>query len=143
MRRNILRIAGVFLVIVVLATSAFVWATGSKKNFATYEQAMHDKKPFVVLFYAPWCTYCHKFMPTYQDLSVVYKGKYNFVTINGEDIAYYRVVSDYSIGAYPTIYIVDPTIDNRILISNTLLEDVNKVKKELDRYLRIRAMIKQ
>lgn len=143
MRRNIFRIAGVFLVVIILAVSAFVWASGSKKNLMTYESAMQDNKPFIVMFYAPWCSYCHKFMPTYEDLSVAYKGKYNFVTINGEDAAYYSVARDYAVGVYPTIYIIDPTIDNRILINNTLLGDVNKVKAEFDRYLRIRAMIKQ
>lgn len=147
---NVLRIVGVFLVVAVLATSAFVWAFSPKKDLkpseynvgTTYESAMQDKKPFVVLFYADWCTYCMRFMPKYKILEDVYKDKYNFVMIDAENPAYEKVVRDYAIGGFPTIYIIDPTIDNRVLISNTLYDDLRKVRVELERYLRIRAMIK-
>lgn len=146
---NVLRIVGVFLVIAVLATSTFVWAFSPRKDLkpseynigTTYELAMQDKKPFVVLFYADWCTYCMRFMPKYKILSEVYKDKYNFVMINAENPAYEKVVRDYAIGGFPTIYIIDPTIDNRVLISNTLYDDLRKVRVELERYLRIRSMI--
>ncbi len=136
---------------VVAVTSAVVWAFSPKANIkpseynigTTYELAMKDKKPSVALFYADWCTYCMKFMPKYKILSEVYKDKYNFVMINVDDPHYKKVVSDYDLSGFPTMYIIDPTIDNRVMLNNALYDNLMKVRIELNRYLRIRAMIKQ
>lgn len=145
--KKILIISAVILTIVV--TSTVVWAFSPKKDVkpseygigTTYELAMQDKKPFIALFYADWCTYCMRFMPKYKILSDIYKDKYNFVMINAENPVYDKVVQDYAIGGFPTIYIIDPTIDNRILINNTLYDSLPRLRAEFDRYLRVRAMI--
>ncbi|MDD3436688.1 MAG: thioredoxin domain-containing protein [Candidatus Gastranaerophilales bacterium] len=138
------------IVVAVVLTSAFVWAFSPKKNLKpseydigiTYASAMKAQKPFIALFYADWCTYCIKFMPRYKMLSDIYKDKYNFVMINVDNSSYGKVINDYDISGFPTIYIIDPTIDNRILINNALYGDLAKLRTEFDRYLRIRAMIK-
>lgn len=148
-KKTIFRILLIFTTMIILATSAFVLAFSPKKDLKpseygigiSYEAAMQDKKPFVALFYDDWCTYCMRFMPKYKVLSDIYKNKYNFVTINVENEKYSPVVMDYAIGSLPTVYIIDPTIDNRVLISNTIYHDLEKVRTELDRYLRIRSMI--
>lgn len=144
-----MRIFGIIIAIAIFAISASVWAFSPKKNVApseynigvTYETAMQDKKPFIALFYTDWCTYCKRFMPTYETIKNIYKNKYNLVMINVENPTYEAVVRDYAIGGFPTIYIIDPTIDNRILISNTIYDDLSKLRIEFDRYLRIRALI--
>lgn len=143
------KIALIVTIMLVFATSV-VWAFAPKANLkpseyhigTTYESAMKDKKPFVALFYADWCTYCKRFMPKYKILSEVYKSKYNFVMINVEEPKYEKVVKDYVISGFPTIYIIDPTIDNRILINNGLYDNLFSLRTELERYLRIRKMIK-
>lgn len=148
--KNTVRIAIIILTIIIVATSAVVLAFSPKKDLKpseygigiSYEAAMRDKKPFVALFYDDWCSYCMKFMPKYKVLSEIYKDKYNFVTINVEEEKYQPVTMDYAIGSLPTVYIIDPTIDNRILINHALYHDLGKVRVELDRYLRIRSMIK-
>lgn len=145
--KKILLIGAIVLAVVV--TSVVVWAFSPKQTLmpseydigTPYEISMQDKKPFVVLFYADWCTYCIKFMPKYKLLSEIYKGKYNFVMINVDDSKYEKVVKEYDLSGFPTMYIIDPTIDNRILINNALYDNLMKVRIELDRYLRIRAMI--
>ena len=81
-------------------------------------------------------------MPKYKILTEVYKDRFNFVMINVENPKYEKVVKDYAITGFPTIYIIDPQIDNRVLINNALYDDLRNVRIELDRYLRIRAMIK-
>jgi len=149
--KNIIRTFAVLVVLGVVLTSAAVWSYSPKKDATPsesigtnipYETAIQSKKPFLVLFYAPWCTYCMRFMPRYKKLSELYKDKYNFVLVNGDDSKYYSLIKDYAIGGFPTLYIVDSTIDNRILISNTIFDDIDKICTEMDRYLRIRAMIK-
>lgn len=148
---------GLIITLIILATVIFTvsaivtLALTPKANVApsdysvgmTYELAMKDNKPMVALFYTDWCTYCKRFMPKYKLLSEVYGDKYNFVMINVENPVYEKVVRDYVISGFPTIYIIDPTIDNRILINNALYDNIFGVKNELDRYLRVRSMIKQ
>jgi len=138
------------IAIAIFITSAVVWAFSPKKNLkpseynigTSYEFAIKDKKPSIVLFYADWCTYCMKVMPKYKLISEIYKGKYNFVMINVDDPKYVSVIKDFYLGGFPSIYIIDPKIDNRIFISNTLYGDLRKLRIEFDRYLRIRSMIK-
>lgn len=149
MKKN-LTIAGIVIAIIILTTSAVVWSFSPKKNLkpseynigTNYETAVKDQKPFIALFYADWCTYCMRFMPKYKSIADIYKDKYNFVMINVDDKKYEGLIKDYAIGGFPTIYIVDPTIDNRVLISNTIYGDLKPLRVEFDRYLRIRAMIK-
>lgn len=142
--QKISRILGIIAVVLILATSASVWALNLKGNSdigITYQQALQDNKPSVVFFHAPWCGYCKQFKPVFKQLSETYKDKYNFVMVDGDNSANESIARDYAIGVFPTLYIVDPKIDNRILINQTLYGDINSIKKELDRYLRIRAMI--
>lgn len=137
------------ITVLVFTASAVVWAFVPKTNLkpseynvgTTYELAMKGQKPIVALFYADWCTYCKRFMPKYKILSEVYKNKYNFVMINVENPTYEKLVKDYAISGFPTIYIIDPTIDNRVLLNNALYDDLFKLRVELERYSRIRAMI--
>lgn len=144
-----LRVTLIIMAVLIFAISAVTWAFSPKKNLkpseynigTTYEFAIHDNKPFIALFYTDWCTYCMRFMPKYKMIADIYKNKYNFVMINVENPDFDSVVKDYAIGSFPTIYIIDPTIDNRILINNTLYDDLSKLRVEFDRYLRIRAMI--
>lgn len=144
-----LRILGVLLTVIILASSVVTWAVSSDNsaknsgNFdVSYDVAMQDNKPFVVMFHAPWCGYCRKFEPVFKKLAKEYSGKYNFVLINGEESQNYMKMQDFVVGGYPTLYIVDPSIDNRICLNNTMYGDVNLIKAELNRYLRIRALIK-
>lgn len=142
---DILRLLGVAIIMMVMTTSAVVWAINiSSKNGAliTYEQAMKDNKPSLVMFHSKYCSYCVKFMPIFKEMSKEYKDKYNFVTVDSDDRANYPIISEYRIGSLPSLYIIDPKIDNRIYINPTFYSDTSFVKLEIDRYLRIRAMIK-
>lgn len=150
MRRKV-KIAGIVLAIIVGLSSALTFAFAPKTDIKpseygigiSYQTAMQDKKPFIAMFYADWCTYCMRFMPKMKILTDVYKDKYNFVMINGDNPKNEITARDYGVAGFPTIYIIDPTIDNRVLINQTLYDDLRSVRVELDRYLRIRAMIKQ
>lgn len=144
-RNDILRLLGVVVIVMIMATSAVVWAINlsSNSNVMTYEQAMKGKIPAVVMFHSPHCSFCVRFMPVFKELAQEYKGKYNFVTINTEEKNNYQVSMEYRIGSLPSLYIVDPQIDNRVYINPTFYMDKSFVKLEMDRYLRIRAMIKQ
>lgn len=145
-KKNIFRTLGVLVTIAILATSAVVWSSAPKKSLkpseyhigTTYDKAMQDNKPFIALFYADWCTYCMRFMPKYKIINDVYKGKYNFAMINGDTPEAAGLMRDYAVGGFPTIYIIDPVLDNRIAIPNTIYDDLGRLRSEFDRYLRVR-----
>jgi len=149
MKKKLSRGIGVFIVMIILTTSAFVLAFSPKRNLKPseynvgiiYDAAMREKKPFVAMFFDDGCSFCHWFAPKFKVLSEIYAGKYNFVMINLGDSATEEIVREYAIGSLPTIYIIDPSIDNRVLISNVLYGNLKRVRVELERYLRIRAMI--
>jgi len=106
-----------------------------------YNKAMKQDKPVLVLFYADWCHYCIKFMPIYQKLSEKYKDTMNFAKVNVEDKNYEKLVKNVGLTGYPTVFIMDPKYDNKILLSNALLGKVEDVSNEIDRFLRIRKIL--
>ena len=107
-----------------------------------YEQALISDKPMVTVFYVDWCGYCLKFMPKFNIYSKLYKDKFNFVMVNVEANAETKKLADeVGLGGFPTVYIMDPKYDNRVLISNAFYQDISKFRKELDRYLRIRTLL--
>lgn len=99
------------------------------------DKAMKAKKPFVVLFYADWCPHCRAFMPKFQILSELYKEKYNFVMLNAEDQKNAPYVNDYAIGAFPTVFTVDPKTGARSMINNTIYGSIDRMSAEFDRFL--------
>lgn len=106
-----------------------------------YDKAMAAKKPVIVLFYADWCHYCIRFMPTYQKLSETYKKEFNFAKVNVEDPKYEQLVRNIGITGFPTVFIIDPKYDNRVLLSNAIFGDMEKLQAELDRFARIRKLL--
>ena len=106
-----------------------------------YNKAIKEEKPIVVLFYADWCRYCIGFMPTYQTLSKIYKDTYNFSKINVEDEKYEKLVKEIGITGFPTVYLIDSKYDNKVLLSNSIFNDLKKLRLELDRFARIRSML--
>lgn len=108
----------------------------------TYEEAVDlSEKPMVALFYADWCSYCMKFMPKFKILSGLYKENYNFVMVNVENKQYAQLVDSMSLTGYPTVYILDPKYDNRVLIPNSIYQNLGRFRVELDRYIRIRGIL--
>ena len=108
----------------------------------TYEEALKSEKPMLAVFYVDWCGYCLRFMPKFATLSRVYKDKFNFVMINVEETEQTKkMAEEVGIGGFPTVYILDPKYDNRVLMPNAFYQNLAKFRGELDRYLRIRSLL--
>lgn len=147
MRKKILIILGILVVLTGISLTCFA-AMNTPKHPSdyhigiSYEAARNSNKPMLVVFYADWCTYCLKFMPKFNILSKIYGDKFNFVMVNVEENASTaRLAKDVGIGGFPTVYIIDPKYDNRVLLPNAIYQDLAKFRIELDRYLRIRALL--
>ncbi len=107
----------------------------------SYDESLKSDKPSVVLFYVDWCGYCMRFMPRYKILSTLYKDKYNFVMVDAEGEGNRKIVEDALISGFPTVYIYDNKYDNRVHLTQGLYSDLGLMRKELDRYLRIRSIL--
>ena len=147
MKKKIVIIIAIFLLI--LTTAAVTYALNNPvprkpsdyKIGVKYNVALQSDKPMVALFYADWCGYCMKFMPKFKNLSTAYSGKYNFVTLNAEAPENLSLVKDVALTGYPTVYIIDPKYQNRVLLNNALYSEQKSMAVELDRYLRIRTIL--
>ena len=84
---------------------------------------------------------CVRFMPIYKELSEKYADVMDFSKVNIEDKKYEKVVNEIGITGFPTVFIIDPKYDNKVLLSNAHLGKTETVSKELDRFLRIRKLL--
>ena len=108
-----------------------------------YSDALKSDTPMLALMYVDWCGYCLRFMPKYKTISNIYKDKFNIVMLNAEDPANEELVKDVALSGFPTLYILDPKYDNRVLLNNAIYMDLKKLRVELERYLRIRSLLDQ
>ena len=58
-----------------------------------------------------------------------------------EDPKYANLVKNIGITGFPTVYLIDPKYDNRVLLSNAIFGDMKQLQGELDRFLRIRKLL--
>lgn len=148
-KKLILIIAGIVLLLSIGITAGITYAQMNAPKHPsdyhigiTYNEAIQSEKPMLILFYADWCGYCLKFMPKFNILSKLYGNKYNFVMLDVEGgPKNIKLTNDTGVAGYPTVYILDPKYDNKVLISNTVYQDLGKFRTELDRYLRIRGLL--
>ena len=149
MKKKILITLGI-LVTLIVASVAGVAVTNMNapkhpseyKIGISYDEAVKSDKPMLAVFYVDWCGYCLRFMPKFRILNTLYKNKYNFVMINVEGDQNTRALAeDVGIAGFPTVYILDTKYDNRVLLSNSYYHNLKKFRVELDRYLRIRALL--
>lgn len=149
MKKKILITLGI-LVTLIVASVAGVAVTNMNapkhpseyKIGISYDEAVKSDKPMLAVFYVDWCGYCLRFMPKFRILNTLYKNKYNFVMINVEGDQNTRALAeDVGIAGFPTVYILDPKYDNRVLLSNSYYHNLKNFRVELDRYLRIRALL--
>lgn len=106
-----------------------------------YEAAAKLNKPILAFFYVDWCGYCQRFAPKLNLLHALYDSKYSIVMINCEAPENKKLSESYRVGGFPTIYIIDPKIDNRVHIENAYIGDIVSLKGELDRYIRVRKLM--
>lgn len=64
-----------------------------------------------------------------------------FSKVNVEDPKYANLVKSIGITGFPTVYLIDPKYDNRVLLSNAIFGDIKQLQVELDRFLRIRKIL--
>lgn len=140
-------IRGLLAILIVVFTINTSFAIPPKANLVPsdydtgikYEDAIKQNKPMVVKFYVDWCGYCKRFAPVFDNIRRDYQGKFSFVLVNCDDARYTRILEDFAIISYPTVFIVDPTNDNRVMVNPVLYGNKELVEKELERFLKVNS----
>lgn len=112
-RRNMLIAVGS----AAIGAGAFGWdrskpvqAVGILKELASASpplaEVLRNGKPTVVDFYADWCTNCLEMAPRMQLLERKFKGKVNFVAIDGDNRANERWIDDFKVDGIPHLAFV-------------------------------------
>ena len=128
------------IVIVALASltiSAAEVSRPSQRIGVSYTMAQSADKPMLVYFYVDWCTYCQRFMPKLKLIDAIYKNAYSIVMVNCEDPMNKKIIETYHIEAYPTLYIYDRKANIKFPIQYDKYDDIEALRKELDRYISI------
>ncbi len=107
-----------------------------------YKDITDFEKPAAVLFYVDWCTYCRRFMPVFGEISKTYKDKYTFSVVNCDYPENRKMVEDFHIMGFPTVYIIDKKYDYTTGINSFATSKKEFLTDELDKYYKLRSRIK-
>jgi thiol-disulfide isomerase/thioredoxin len=136
------KIAVILFCTFLIVAVAFFTKTGYFKELfqpdaeMTLEQALNQKQKLVVAdFYATWCGYCKKFAPTLHNLKGEYKDKFIFVSVNGEAVENEKYAKDFYVPVYPTLYLINPTNNNKVMVPQNTYGDSTLLRIEFNRFL--------
>jgi len=83
--------------------------------------------PFLVDFWAPWCTPCLAIAPIVGELAAEYEGQVGFVRVNVDDNT--RVATEYGIRSIPTLLLFK---DGKPMTQIVGLRSKAELKKHLE-----------
>lgn len=112
-KRNV----GVAVASVVLAVSSYLWQfthpvtpiqllTSMERRSDPITVIGTNGKPTVVDFWAPWCYYCKTTAPTLEKIEQEYKGKVNFVMINGDSSEASSLIERFGVDSIPHLAMI-------------------------------------
>ena len=94
----------------------------------SFAKALETKKPIIAFFYTDWCGFCQRFVPTFDKVTKDSKIKKNFAIayVNCEKEENQKVVADYGVQGFPTVYVIDSTGKRTQLDNATFFNDDSK-----------------
>jgi thioredoxin 1 len=100
------------IAILILLTLLYVGITygassGSKLPSEMIKEALKNKKPFVIDFYADWCPPCRAMAPIMEELEKKYKGKVEVIRVNVDLSENRSIVIKYRVVSIPTFVFID------------------------------------
>ena len=66
----------------------------------SYDEAVQQNKPIVLLFYTNWCSACKTFLPMFKAQQQKFGDSYIFTTLNAEDENHAVTIKSYYIRCY-------------------------------------------
>jgi len=101
----------------------------------TWKEAQKNNKPTVINFYVDWCSACRKFAPVFEEYRKKYEKDYNFVIIKTDSPINEKIVRQYYIPGYPTVYLVNNKENKRMRVEFRKYFDPEAFKEELDNFI--------
>jgi len=104
------------------------------KNGVSIEEAQKSKKPAAVLFFVNWCHYCKSFAPVYEEMRKEYSSKFNFVFVDCDDPANQKLMSEYGVNSFPSLYLVNMQTKTKEYIEPYKYHQKDEMKSILDNF---------
>ena len=73
-----------------------------------YQEALSNRKPTLLEFYADWCTTCQGMAPIINNLEQEYKDEINLVMLNIDDPQWQEIIKEYKVTGVPQFTFLDP-----------------------------------
>lgn len=142
MFKNLLSVTVLSIFIMSFVFQSDVFAVAPKKNpspsdFHTgisWEEARQNEKSTIINFYVDWCSACKKFAPVFDNYRKQLKSEYNFVTIKADCPLNRKIVNNFDIPGYPTVYFIDKKQDKKQMVDFKNYFDTLKFKKEIEKF---------
>lgn len=99
-----------------------------------YEQALKMNKLVAVEFYADWCGHCRAFAPVLHDIEEGYGSKYTFVTLNADKPGTQKLMDEFGVKSFPSLYLVNPKTGQRKFVDQNIYLNPTALKQTLDTF---------
>jgi thiol-disulfide isomerase/thioredoxin len=70
-------------------------------NDATTDQSLTKPSNSVILFYAPWCGFCKRFIPEWNKFVKENKSRFSPIAVNGDNFSQH--LKRYGVSGFPTV----------------------------------------
>lgn len=119
----------------IIFLSLFCLLSQTTFAYTTCKSALQSSKPFLILYTANSCFACKKFKPIYNQTSLDFADKFNFVIIDVQKIKKHDFCTKINIQYIPSVVIVEPKTRQKALIDNSTYWNLKVFKSELEKYL--------
>ena len=124
------------------ATTLHQWVTSNLPSYVESltpylfeHNVLQGSKPWLVLFYAPWCGHCTNFSPDYEEVAVMLRSRLKVGKINCEK--YRKVCEKAAVRGYPTVRYYRGAEGEQQYTSRDITErSPNNIVNQLDTLLR-------
>ena len=70
-----------------------------------------------------------------------YGKEIEFAKVNVEDPKYKSLVDEHKISGFPTVIIIDKKYDNKVIVPNSSMGNIEDLSAEVERFVKIRRLL--
>lgn len=116
-----------------LYDKVYLQVSTPSQDVEKFKQYFDGESPFVVNFYATWCSTCRLVEPVYNSVADEYSNKTTFFAFDIDK--HPQLAANFKVRLLPTIYVVYPPDEEIVEINTNYLLDSSYFKSKLDTIL--------